>query len=121
GFASAGIYGGMHVIPSWLIVQQALRPRASSADGWQPIGNILATLTLLVAFVMAVTAVAARGDSGIEAGVRTLLSTVVALMAPALEEDQRAGLVGQLAPFFLGFSAITWLTMLVLNGVVAQS
>ena len=68
GFAGAGLYGGMHVIPSWLIVQQALRPRASSADGWQPIGNILATLTLLVAFVMAVTAVAARGDAGIEAG-----------------------------------------------------
>ena len=40
GFTGAGLYGGMHVIPSWLIVQQALRPSASSPDGWRPIGLI---------------------------------------------------------------------------------
>ena len=66
GFTVAGLFGGMHVIPSWLIVQQALRPSASSPDGWRPIGLILATLALFVAFVVTTTAWAGRGDEGIE-------------------------------------------------------
>jgi hypothetical protein len=120
GFAGAGLYGGMHVIPSWLIVQQALRPRASSPDGFQTAGHVLVALTLLVTFVVAVTAFGGRGEGGIEASVRNLLVTVAQTAAPALDEAQRTMLVEQVTPLFLGFSAVTWIVMLTVNGVLAQ-
>jgi Predicted membrane protein (DUF2232) len=121
GFTGAGLYGGMHVIPSWLIVQQALRPSASSPDGWRPIGLIVAALTLLVAFVTATTAWVGRGDQGIEGEVRQLLGAVAGMAAPALGEMERKALADQLAPFFLGFSAIAWLLMMLVNAGMAQS
>ena len=121
GFAGAGLYGGMHVIPSWLIVQQALRPRASSPDGWQPIGRVLAALTVLIAFVVASTTWVGRGAQGIEGEVRQLLAAVGQIAAPGLGEASRQALVDQLTPLFLGFSAITWLVMMIVNAGLAQS
>lgn len=121
GFTVAGLFGGMHVIPSWLIVQQALRPSASSPDGWRPIGLILATLALFVAFVVTTTAWAGRGDEGIEGEVRQLLGAVAGMAAPGLAEADHQALADQLTPFFLGFSAVTWLLMIVVNALMAQS
>ncbi len=121
GFTVAGLFGGMHVIPSWLIVQQALRPSASSPDGWRPIGLILATLTLFVAFVVTTTAWAGRGDEGIEGEVRELLGAVAEMAAPGLAEADHQALADQLTPFFLGFSAVTWLLMIIVNALMAQS
>ena len=54
------------------IVQQALRPSASSPDGWRPIGDVLATLTLLDRLRRRHYCWAGRGDEGIEAEVRAL-------------------------------------------------
>jgi Predicted membrane protein (DUF2232) len=121
GFVGAGLYAGMHVIPSWLIVQQALRPRASSPDGWQPIGQVLAALTLLIAFVVASTAWVGRGAQGIEGEVRQLLTAVGQIAAPGLGEADQQALADQLTPLFLGFSAITWLVMMIVNAGLAQS
>jgi Predicted membrane protein (DUF2232) len=121
GFAGAGLYGGMHVIPSWLIVQQALRRCASSPDGWQPIGRVLAALTLLIAFVVASTTWVGRGAAGIEGEVRELLTTVGHVAAPGLDEADHRALVDRLTPLFLGFSAITWLVMMIVNSGLAQS
>lgn len=131
GLGGAGLYGGMHVIPSWLIVQQALRPRSASPDGFQTAGHILVSITLLVAFVLVVTAMTGRGTdagtgmgagpgSGIEDGVRDLLDGVARSAAPALEEAQRKMLVEEVAPLFIGFSAVTWILMLIGNAVLAQ-
>lgn len=119
GFTTVGLYGGMHVIPSWLIVQQALRPRSTSPDGYQTAGHVLTSVTLLVAFVLVVTAMAGRG-SGIEEGIRELLDSVARTAAPALDNSQRTLLVEEVAPLFLGFSAVTWIVMLVVNAVLAQ-
>jgi hypothetical protein len=98
-----------------------LRPSASSPDGWRPIGLIVAALTLLVAFVTASTAWAGRGDQGIERSVRDLLAVVAGMAAPALGEPEQKALADQLAPFFLGFSAVAWLFMLLVNAGMAQS
>jgi hypothetical protein len=120
GFAVAGLYGGMHVIPSWLIVQQALRPNAGSPGGYRTIGHILAVLALLIAFVVMTTAFANPGEDSIETLVRDMLTTVAQIAAPALSEAERTRLVEQLAPLFLGFSAVAWLGMLVVNAGLAQ-
>ncbi|HYN38323.1 MAG TPA: DUF2232 domain-containing protein, partial [Rhodospirillales bacterium] len=119
GFAAAGLYGGMHVIPSWLIVQQALRSHAGSADGWRPIGHVLAALTLMIAFVVACTASVSGGADGVEASVRALLTAATSMLA-GIDETTRGTLVDQVAPLFLGFSAVFWLTTMVANAALAQ-
>ncbi len=121
GFIGAGLYGSIHVIPSWLIVQQALRPSASSPDGWRPIGDVLVALTLLIAFVVATTAWAGRGEQGIEGEVRLLLSMLAGMARPDLREIDETALAEQVAPFFLGFSAVAWLLMMIVNAGMAQT
>lgn len=121
GFTAGGLFGGMHVIPSWLIIQQALRPNAASADGWQPIGHILAVLALLVTLVLMATALGGQNGDGIQALVAETLATVAEMAAPGLDQPERAALVTRLAPMFLGFSAVAWLCMLVVNAGLAQS
>ena len=119
GFAAAGLYGGLHVIPSWLLVQQAMRTQPGTGDNWRPIGDVLAVLTLLIAFVTAATCWSARGDNGIEAAVQALLSTVTAMVSD-LDEPTRQALVDQVAPLFPGFAAVVWLTILIANAALAQ-
>jgi len=120
GPTGAGLYGGMHVLPSWLIVQQALRTDATAADGWQPVGKVLAGITVLVALLVAVTIWFSRGEGGVEATMQAMLTTVMGLAAPALDDADRAALVGRLAPLFPGFSGAVWLATLVGNAVAAQ-
>ena len=119
GFAAAGLYAGMHVIPSWLIVQQSMRTRAGTVDGWRPIGDVLVVLTLLIAFVVATTSWAAGGPEGIEAEVRRVLTAATAMIA-GIDEPTRDALVDQVAPLFPGFSAVFWLTTLIANAALAQ-
>ena len=119
GFAAAGLYGGLHVIPSWLLVQQAMRTHPGTGDQWRPIGDVLAVVTLLIAFVVAATCWSARGAGGIEAGVEGLL-TAVATMVSDFDEPTRQALVDQVAPLFPGFAAVIWLTILIANAVLAQ-
>jgi len=120
GFAAAGLYGGMHVIPSWLLVQQAMRTQAGTADGWRPIGDIVAVVTLLIAFVVAATCWSAGGEAGIENAVRGLL-TAVSGMIGNFDEETRTALVDQVAPLFPGFAAVIWLALLIGNAVLAQT
>lgn len=119
-FAAAGLYAGMHVIPSWLIVQQSLSIRSGAADGWRPIGDVLAVLTLLVAFVVAVTCFAADSGEGVEAQIRALLSTATGIIK-GLDDATRSELVDQVAPLFPGFSAVFWLATLGANTALAQA
>lgn len=119
GFAAAGLYGGLHVIPSWLLVQQAMRTQPGTGDNWRPIGDVLAVVTLLVAFVVAATCWFGRGDNGIEAAVQALLTTVTTMVSD-LDEATRQGLVDQVAPLFPGFAAVVWLTILIANAALAQ-
>ena len=121
GFTAAGLFASLHVIPAWLIVQQALQPRAASEDGWQPIGSVVAVLTLTLAFAAAAGALAAGGEAGLSAMVETMLTTAAQMAAPGLDESDRAMMMAQLAPLFLGFSATAWLFVLLVNAGLAQS
>lgn len=125
GGVAAGVYSGMHALPSWLVVHQALLRRPVSAkeagDGWYPIGLLVAVMALLGAFVSASTAIAGGDGDGIEAAITSVLGGVMEVAAPGFDAEQRQMLVGSLAPVFVGFSALTWLAMIVLNAVAAQA
>jgi hypothetical protein len=125
GGVAAGVYSGMHALPSWLVVHQALLRRSLSpggaGDGWYPIGLLVAVMALLGAFVSSSTALAGGDGDGIEAAITSILEGVMEVAAPGLDASQQQMLVGSLAPVFVGFSALTWLAMILLNAVAAQA
>ncbi len=123
GITSAGVYGGMHAFPSWLLVRQALTRAAGQgkpATGWYPVGSVLCGLTVVGAAIAVATVFAGRGEAGIEETVKTLLETALSMAAPTLGDANRQIFVSYLAPMFVGMTAVTWLLMMTVNGVLGQ-
>lgn len=122
GIPAAGVYGGMHAFPSWLIVHQVLlqKPTGGALPS-RSVGSVLCMLAVVGGVIALVTAVVGRGEAGIEGSVRDLLAGVASMAAPDLADADREIFVGYLAPLFIGASGITWMLMLVVNGVLAQS
>lgn len=125
GVTLAGIYAGMHALPSWLVVHQALSQRVvvgpkATVVGWCPIGAIMASLAGIATLIAIGTAVAAGGEAGIEDSVREVLSLALQAAAPTLPADDRDPLIATLAALFVGFSAVIWQLMMIINAVVAQ-
>ncbi len=123
GITSAGVYGGMHAFPSWLLVRQAMirsPGHDQQASGWYPVGSLLCWLAIVAATIAVATVLAGRGEAGIEESVKALLETAVSLAAPTLAEADRQTLASYLAPMFIGMTALTWMLMMTINGVLAQ-
>jgi hypothetical protein len=121
GIAAAGVYSALHALPSWLIVRIALARKSGGANGtveWFPPGAVLCWLAALAAFMILVGALGAWGE--VESSVREVLGSALAVAAPAVDENDRAELVAQIAPFFLGGTGVVWVTMMALNAVLAQ-
>lgn len=126
GAVGAGVYGGLHALPSWLVVYQALRrragPGAGGGDGdWYPIGAIAATLAAITGFAVACTAVVGGGGEGIEPAVRSLLDRAMTNAVPGLDAARRGALVEALAPLFVGLTGASWQLMIALNAVIAAT
>ena len=126
GVVGAGVYGGLHVLPSWLVVYQALLHRPDAAgngmrDGWYPIGGILATLAVITAFAVACTAIVAGGGGGIHEAVHDLMSRAMTMAAPGLDPAQRDIVIDAISPLFVGLSGASWQLMIVVNAVVAET
>lgn len=124
GAAAAAVYAALSALPSWLIVQLALKKRAGPADAptrWQPIGTIAAVLALVVGFTMVMLAVASMGDGPIETTLRSQLLESLTASLPELDPSVVATLVDRIAHLFLGFSAAIWLVMIAGNGMLAEN
>lgn len=122
GIAAAGVYGGLHALPSWLIVRIALATKPGGANGsvkWFPPGAVLCWLSALAAIMVAAGVIGAWGDA--ERSVQDLLDSALAVAAPAVSENDRTVLIAQIAPLFLGGMGAVWVTMMAINGVLAQS
>lgn len=124
GALAAVLYGGIHVVPSWLVVRHALLqgPAASAGQGdGQRLGSILGRLAALSGAAVAVTLLFAGAGEGAEESVRGFLDTTLTVAMPHLGEDDRNTLVATIAPFFVGGCGATWQIMIVVNAVLAQS
>lgn len=122
GVPAAGVYGGMHAFPSWLIVHQMLMQKpAGGGAASRSVGSVLCWLAVIGGVIATVTAVVGRGEAGIEGSVRDLLAGAASMAAPNLADVDRETFVGYLAPLFIGASGVTWLLMLVVNAVLAQA
>ncbi|TVR97456.1 MAG: DUF2232 domain-containing protein [Rhodospirillales bacterium] len=121
GVAAAGVYGGLHALPSWLVVHQALIHRpgdASDPNLWTPPGVIVSLLSVFCAGTVVVGAMLAGGD--IEAGVGRVMEEALRTAAPDLPEADRAAVTAQITPFFVGAVGGMWVIMIALNAVAAQ-
>lgn len=121
GIAAAGVYGGLHAVPSLLVVRQALTRRPGDASDpalWYPPGGILTALSVFCAVVIVIGALFAGG--GIEAGVRHVMDEAMRTAAPDLPAADRAAVVAQIAPVFVGAAGAMWVLMIAINAVLAQ-
>jgi Predicted membrane protein (DUF2232) len=121
GIAAAAVYGGLHALPSWLIVRIALAKKPEGPAGsveWFPPGAVLCWLSALAAIMVLVGALGVWGE--VESSVREVLDSALAVAAPAVNENDRAVLIAQIAPLFLGGTGVVWVTMMAINGVLAQ-
>lgn len=123
GLFAAGLYGLAHALPTWLAVRQSLL-RSTAADGttvWYPIGGVLCWLTAFAAAVMVVVAlVSYQSGEGLQDMITAYLAQVTTVLVPNLAEADRADLISMMVPFFAGTAAISWLAILVGNGLFAQ-
>ncbi len=124
GVAGAAVYAALSALPSWLVVQQALRQRIDPASGdrmWSPIGAIVPTLALVVGFTMVTLALTTAEGEPIEATIRAHLQESFTASLPQMDEAMVTSLVTKVTPLFLGFSAAIWLTMVSVNGILAEN
>lgn len=123
GITSAGVYGGMHAFPSWLMVSKTLTQTSNQdepASGWYPIGSLLCWLAIVGAAIAMATVFAGSGEASIEEAVKTLLETTLSVAAPTIGDADRQTVASYLAPMFIGMTAATWLLMMTVNGVLGQ-
>lgn len=128
GISSAGLYGGMHALPSWLVVRLAVMQSPShggSAASWYPVGSVLCCVAALGAVIASLMMFSIPGNAGFEAYIRDLLQPLAATFAEISIEGEKQQFqelfVGYLAPVFVGMLGVHWLLMITVNGVLAQA
>jgi hypothetical protein len=126
GGLTAGVFGLMQALPTWLVVRQMLlkRPGAKPNDvEWYPAGDMLCWLTMLVAAMLLVAAMAGQSSAqgGLSAMISDNLDRILQGMAPQWEPAHRVRIVDMMSPMFPGALGVSWLVMTILNAVIAQN
>lgn len=117
------------VAPVLLVVRQTLLSRrlADGAIQWYPPGSLLLALTGLgvtAIIIAALGALAFGGDGGLKAAIQSLLSESLAELfrGGALEAGNPGVAAAEVvAQVFPGVVGVSWLIMVVVNGLLAQS
>jgi hypothetical protein len=124
GFMLAEIYAGLFALPG-LMVPQAALINTPNREGrsllWYPLGNIVCALAIFAGLaIVGLTFYLSGGENSVVEIISMELSRNLSLMLPSLAEDQRSLMVASFAPHFLGIVGISWVFMIIVNGVVAQ-
>ncbi len=125
GFAFGVIYTLANTAPVLLIVRQALQWRTAPNGSieWYPPGGLLMSLVGLASALFAVLVLAFSGQpGGLEGSIEAFLNEGLKRLSGPLGMD--AAMVekfaDQMARFFPGIIAVSWLTMSAVNGILAQ-
>lgn len=130
GLLSAGIFGLVQALPAWVISQLVIMRNPVAEEnqitgatpdpvyGYSP-GLALSALALVGSLLIVITALGA-GSDGLKSLVDTYLTTAFSFMAPAMGDQGKEQLVATLSTFFPGAIGASWVTMIVINAVVAQ-
>lgn len=110
--------------PSALVSRQALLSR-SAANGqieWYPLGSVLAWLVFWGAAVTSVILLLLFSQQDdFPATLQVLLSNTLQKMAPQLSDVDRHSLATTVSQILPGITALSWLTMTVVNACLAQA
>ncbi len=115
----------MMLVPTGLLVRQALLSR-TAADGtteWYPPGLLVTWLTVCgVGWLLLGMAVFAweTGGLNLEEQVRAALLQSLSTVLASASNQQMENLAAAMAPYALGLSVVSWMTLIGLNGVLAQ-
>jgi hypothetical protein len=129
GLAAAQTYLGVHALPAAIIIALCLLKRPIAAADGQPSGQfqvlspgaVLAHLAIISAGGLVALALFETTGESIEASVREFVERLITA-APTGDETAVTPLavLAPLAPVFLGFLAMAWQMMIVVNIVLAQ-
>ncbi|MBT3361614.1 MAG: DUF2232 domain-containing protein [Rhodospirillales bacterium] len=124
GLVGAGLYGLVHALPTWLAVRQALLKRVAP-DGtvvWYSIGAVLSWLTALAAAMLIMaTLTSYQHGQGLEQAVTAYLDQVMLAIMPNVGISDREMFVATLTPLFPSTAGISWIAVVVGNGLFAQA
>jgi hypothetical protein len=125
GFAFGVIFMLANTAPVLLVVRQALQWR-TLPDGtvqWYPPGGLLMSLVGLATLLFAILVIAfASEPGGLEGTIETFLRDGLKRLSGPLGMDVSTieTFADQMARFFPGIIAVSWLTMSAVNGILAQ-
>ncbi len=124
GTLAASMYGLVHALPAWLVSRQSLL-QTTAPDGqtvWYPVGSILASLALFCAGFIGAVGLFMMGSAESLAGlVSEYLYEAFGYMAPAMTAVELEGMVNMLVSMFPGAMGASWVLMLVINALLAQT
>jgi hypothetical protein len=117
----AVLFAALNVVPVVILVRQALLARRGE-DGqavWYPPGLLTAWLTALALAGIVAAVVLLGGSGGVQAQLREMIVTVLDRLGDNAIPD-RAEVASAVALVIPGIIAASWVTMVAINGVLAQ-
>jgi Predicted membrane protein (DUF2232) len=122
GVVPALLFAGIDAVPVVLLVRQALLRRhgAAGAAEWYPPGLLIAWLTGLALGGGIVALAVLGGPAALEASLRSALAPLIARVAGEATRAEQGEIVGLLARVTPGVALASWMTMAVINGILAQ-
>lgn len=129
GGSGAGMFGLTQALPLLMTTRLALmhKPAANGLptdDGdWYPIGNVVASLSAAGAAMLAFAAAATMDGpaGGMQPWLTEHLRATISAMLPQLAETERNRLTALMVPIFPGIVGASWIVMVTVNAVLAQS
>ena len=136
GGGAAAIFGLLQVIPTWLVVRLMLlqRPKDDQIENgateaneknidWYSAGDMVCWLTLLVAGIFLVATFSSLNSEheSLSVLIADNLDRILQTMGPNWDPEQRTQIVDLMVPMFPGAIGISWLIMIIINGILAQN
>jgi hypothetical protein len=128
GMMLAGVYGLVYALPAWTLTRFAmsLRPQGNGADTasgadaeWYAIGPALAALALLGAGLILLAHLMV-GETGLKEALNAHMAEAVRVLVPNADEAWKVRAIEVILPLFPGAVGVSWVSMTVVNAVIAQ-
>ncbi len=123
GLVGAGMFVLVQAIPAMVVIRQSLLARRDNGRlEWYPAGLVLAQLTALAALGIGATFIFMLGrPGGLEGAIGDFLNSVLAELGAGKAGVTVEAELGRWMFLFPGLMAASWLVMVVVNGVLAQT
>ncbi|MGF1475081.1 MAG: DUF2232 domain-containing protein [Geminicoccaceae bacterium] len=124
GLSAALIFMALFALPALVLVRQSLLFRsAEGSTEWYPPGLIVSDVTraaLSVVVISLVIAILGTGSADLAAELRGFIEQALMSLPVEMSDEEFSVNAANLARWMPGFVAVSWVLMILLNGVVAQ-